>query len=668
MKFKCTQSKFKKRQSTSVSMDPVEVFARIKPINAENDVENKHCIKSVSEKILHLVSATNKITECHFDHLFDEKVSQFEIFRFVAKPMVEDLLIGKSGLFFTYGVTSSGKTYTMMGDQNEPGLLIRSIDMLFNSIRSVQALQYTFLPDDLNGYNVQSEAYALSQKKEQDLLTNDSSKTKQIKRSVSDVNVAEQCVTEAINEDCCYAVFLTFVEIYNDYIYDLLSEVHFDSFNKPKQPQSKRLREDKHRNMFVYGVTQIEVRDAKEAIAAVQQGQDRRRIAQTQLNAESSRSHSIFTIRVVQAPLDPLGEDILQEKSLICVSQLALVDLAGSERLKRTGAGGDRLREAGNINSSLMTLRRCFEQLRENQKSKLNQMVKYRNSKLTHLFKSFFEGHGKVKMVVCLNPSAEEHDENLQVVQFAELAQQVEVASSQQLKLDYNSVKKKAAEIRKKQDDLRKLQLTATWQLSLDKFDPINKNLGCKSKQSDDNQVIWESVGSSYSDFPNSGVLDCADDETLVNIIEFLENRIASTNKIINSVSEMENLYKTNLEIQLKSEENVKCKFKKYGCELKQRSKNIDKLENQIRKLESKNQVLIKSVQVSGQNKKQLQTQLDVTEAQLKVSNFENRLVSSKLKVAVENTRTQIEKQCEKKVHHIQTELKSQILKKEEHL
>ena len=64
-------------------------------------------------------------------------------------------------------------------------------------------------------------------------------------------------------------------------------------------------------------------------------GQKRRKVAHTALNTESSRSHSVFTIRLVQAPLDPMGEEVLQDKDKIIVSQLSLVDLAGSERTKR---------------------------------------------------------------------------------------------------------------------------------------------------------------------------------------------------------------------------------------------------------------------------------------------------------------------------------------------
>ena len=95
------------------------------------------------------------------------------------------------------------------------------------------------------------------------------------------------------------------------------------------------------------------------------------------------------------------------------MSQLSLVDLAGSERTKRTHNQGDRLKEASSINQSLMTLRTCIQALRENQKSGGNKMVPYRDSRLTHLFKNHFDGEGRVRMIVCINPKAVEYDETI---------------------------------------------------------------------------------------------------------------------------------------------------------------------------------------------------------------------------------------------------------------
>ena len=102
-----------------------------------------------------------------------------------------------------------------------------------------------------------------------------------------------------------------------------------------------------------------------------------------------------------------------QDKSLMSISQLSLVDLAGSERTARTQCKGDRLREANNINANLMVLRTCMETLRDNQTSDSVKIVPYRDSKLTHLFKNYFDGEGRVCMVVCVSPCNTDYDETI---------------------------------------------------------------------------------------------------------------------------------------------------------------------------------------------------------------------------------------------------------------
>lgn len=180
--------------------------------------------------------------------------------------------------------------------------------------------------------------------------------------------------------------------------------------------------------MYVQNVTELEVKSVEEALAAFHAGQKRKRMGHTLLNAESSRSHCVFTIRVVQAPVDQRGENVVQDRDKIIVSQLSLVDLAGSERTNRTQNTGQRLHEAGNINKSLMTLRNCLEILRENNMIGAFKKVPYRDSKLTHMFKSYFEGEGQVKMIVCVNPRADDYDETAQVMKFAEITQEVQIA------------------------------------------------------------------------------------------------------------------------------------------------------------------------------------------------------------------------------------------------
>ena len=130
--------------------------------------------------------------------------------------------------------------------------------------------------------------------------------------------------------------------------------------------ESKSLKEDAKGCMYIKDAVEIEVKSTEEALDLMHRAQKRRVVAYTDLNSESSRSHSIFTIRIVQANYDQNSDECNPKKTSVHVSQLSLVDLAGSERTKRTKNTGSRLREAGSINSSLMALRNCIETLREN--------------------------------------------------------------------------------------------------------------------------------------------------------------------------------------------------------------------------------------------------------------------------------------------------------------
>ena len=77
-----------------------------------------------------------------FAEIFDETTSQKQLYEEIAKPLVQDVLMGKNGLLFTYGVTGSGKTYSMMGNGNEYGILQRSLETIFASIANNQAKKF----------------------------------------------------------------------------------------------------------------------------------------------------------------------------------------------------------------------------------------------------------------------------------------------------------------------------------------------------------------------------------------------------------------------------------------------------------------------------------------------------------------------------------------------
>ncbi|CAF2946028.1 unnamed protein product [Rotaria sp. Silwood2] len=453
---------------------PVEVFCRLRPPkdnNNEQQIDNSSsCIKVASSKELILYSSENvkngqiRESRYEFSHILTDNICQSAAFKELALPLLEDLIRGKSSMFylvqklilyfnhyenlgvlFTYGITGSGKTYTMMGPLNNPGLIPRSFDVIFNSVGPylgkkyvsfIQILLFSFnsiylifkllRSDRQNSYEIQSEADILleRQRKELQMVRNcNNQRTKIPELSNARTLDTTSLWNPQLNENCSYFVFVTFVEIYNNYIYDL-----FDDDILNKAPQSKQLREDNRGRPYIKDVKEIEVRTSEEAIDLLNMGLKRRRIAHTQLNTESSRSHSVLSMRLVQfhndIPITSLTKDDLT------ISTIHLVDLAGSERVNRAKTVGERVKEASNINSSLMVLRQCFEILRENQAQGTSKMVPYRESKLTSFFKSYFDGEGRIRMILCVNPTVDGYEEIQHALKFGELTKDVMVPRS----------------------------------------------------------------------------------------------------------------------------------------------------------------------------------------------------------------------------------------------
>lgn len=309
----------------------------------------------------------------------------------------------------------------MIGPPENPGLIPSTLNLVMGSIEGNLGPAYLLRADRQNGYEVQSELEMLLEAQRRDtqrreFLNNKANKfagAKNYKRpELCDLN---NSVTSGNN---FFALFISFVEIYNNYIYDLL-----DDDIVTKGPQSKQVREDYRARPYIKDVKEIEARSYQEAMDLLHLGLKRRRIAYTQLNAESSRSHSVFTLRLVRFP-DNISNNKLTKDDLH-ISTFNLVDLAGSERVNRAKTTGDRVKEASNINSSLMVLRQCFETMRENQANGTNKMIPYRESKLTSFFKSYFDGDGRIRMILCVNPHADSYDELQHTLKFGELTKDV---------------------------------------------------------------------------------------------------------------------------------------------------------------------------------------------------------------------------------------------------
>lgn len=198
----------------------------------------------------------------------------------------------------------------------------------------------------------------------------------------------------------------SYVEIYNESIYDLLDMSNLGN--------TCVLREDIKRGVYIEGAREEVITSPAEAYEVYERGSMNRHVAETAMNRESSRSHSVFTLFIQSK--QRVGEIVDVRES-----RFNLVDLAGSERQQATGTTGVRLKEAGNINKSLLALSNVINALVEISHGRPRH-VHYRDSKLTFLLRDSLGGNSKTVIIANVSPSAAFHAETLSTLKFAQRA------------------------------------------------------------------------------------------------------------------------------------------------------------------------------------------------------------------------------------------------------
>ncbi|GLC35984.1 hypothetical protein PLESTB_000526100 [Pleodorina starrii] len=196
-------------------------------------------------------------------------------------------------------------------------------------------------------------------------------------------------------------ISVQYLEIYNEALYDLLDIT--------TQPHEISIYESSRGLVTVSGLRTAVVDSEAEALALLFEGETNRVIGEHQLNRESSRSHSIFTIMIELRPVGESGGDVL-------LSRVALVDLAGSERVSKTKSEGLVLREAGHINKSLSILEQVILGLGD----KNREHVPFRSCKLTHVLKNSLGGNCRTVLVANVWSDAAQTDETVSTCRFAQ--------------------------------------------------------------------------------------------------------------------------------------------------------------------------------------------------------------------------------------------------------
>nr|XP_057912919.1 kinesin-like protein KIF20A [Doryrhamphus excisus] len=447
----------------------VQVFLRIRPLTEleRERGEEQGCVDVQDDETLLLkapkCSQNMKMAErgisqsMHkftFSKILGPETTQQHFYECTMKDMVKNVLLGENRLLYTYGITNSGKTYTIQGTGHKAGLLPRALVSLFRKVqgrlygamdlkpvlyRDVRHLE----PSEIK----EEEMRRCSLLKEDEnsrrggTTTWDSgigglSTTSNIATQLEDCDSVclepdslSQSGESDLEEGLQFSIWVSFYEIYNEFLYDLLDAA---PSKQPRKRPTLRLSDDKNGNPYVKDLTWIQVRSAEEAWKIMRVGRCNQSFASTHLNQNSSRSHSIFSIRVLH-----IHPDADSGRSMD-ISELTVCDLAGSERCKQQ-RNGDRMKEANNINASLLTLGRCIAALRNNQtnKSRPPQVVPFRDSKLTRVLQGFFCGRGTSSMVVNINTCASVYDETLQALKFSAIASQLVHGPSTKTRVAY---------------------------------------------------------------------------------------------------------------------------------------------------------------------------------------------------------------------------------------
>ncbi|RDD42381.1 Kinesin-like protein KIF20A [Trichoplax sp. H2] len=450
---KASENPKKEKENTTNKEQTLKVFLRVRPQLEKEQGEEKLTCFQIDDKDQELTAKAPKDSfnfksafrgcselqhKFTFTKIFGPHTGQKDIFNETVLQSVKESANGKNALIFTYGVTNSGKSYTINGSSKDTGILPRAVDVLFNSIGDqlyskhlVKTLNHSdfILLDDKE----QAEEAATKSKlldllglhdHKQSLLTNNSSGSS-CENSLADTSkLSNQTTTSAASslqhEDSClicslgreidqriiedtvieienlydykYAVWVSYAEVYNEQIFDLLAA---PSKKKKERRPVLRQKQDHRGNVYVKDLKEVLVTDRQEAYKLFKIGQRNQQIAATKLNQQSSR-------------------------------RLCFVDLAGSERQAKTQALGMHIGEAGKINNSLMTLGKCIEAMRYNQYHRNHpRIVPFRESQLTRWLQNHFAGRGLISMIVNISPCTQVYDETLHVLKFSAIAKQV---------------------------------------------------------------------------------------------------------------------------------------------------------------------------------------------------------------------------------------------------
>lgn len=386
-----------------------------------------------------------------YESAFDDKDTNKDLFNKIIRPNFDYIFDGNNFSVFMYGQTNSGKTFTMRGDgiPISDGKASKNCNPDFKCCSGSKSLA--------KGNFERSFHFESSLRKNDHLHENKGSKgTAPNSAQKGRKNHTNKCIEAENNEgcvqktlkhlfkllntrsDCNFKCQISYFEIYNENIYDLLTNC-----DAPLE-----IRENKEGKPVVANLKILDTNNYEEAIKAYEFGETRRQFAATSMNHNSSRSHVVLQIKLeIRYKARPF-------KSYH--SNVILADLAGSECIGKWSKDS-RFKEGTSINKSLLYLSNLIKKL-----NKGTQNVSFRESKLTRILQPALTGNSRTAVICTLNPLDEFYSESINTLRFGISAggvklkiKQAEVMKTKEEKNEqYNSVKQELEDLKTKYTEL----------------------------------------------------------------------------------------------------------------------------------------------------------------------------------------------------------------------
>ncbi|KAG5480554.1 hypothetical protein LSCM1_06258 [Leishmania martiniquensis] len=341
------------------------------------------------------------MVDCNVSH--PPYAGQDQVYTYVGKPIVGNTLDGYNGCVFAYGQTGSGKTFTMLGyapSTSDIRARKGSFASATNGTESNTPLEGTGESFETEDGDDVVDKTGLDPNELQGIIP----------RACTDLFDGLRA-KRAKDSDFTYRVEVSYYEIYNEKVFDLI---------RPQRNTDLKIRNSPNSGPFIEGLTWKMVSKEEDVARVIRKGMQERHTAATKFNDRSSRSHAILTFNIVQLSMDD-SDNAFQMRS-----KLNLVDLAGSERTGAAGAEGDEFHDGVKINQSLTVLGRVIDRLADLSQSKGGGLsIPYRDSNLTWVLSDSIGGNSQTAMIATISPHSINYDEMRQTIVYASRAQQV---------------------------------------------------------------------------------------------------------------------------------------------------------------------------------------------------------------------------------------------------